>query len=1249
MRQFKNLTKFVMIALAFVLMCTVLLISATATETEEGGGDETEKPSCIDLRKEYRDSIDAMHDAYVDYSTEHIMEFETIDKEYNAYDILTKYDTALTKIPPDEMNQGIDDTREKIELYYQRAVAVDTLAWIYFPHAKEFSDEDRIKLDNIFKELVDDIDTRELSSSIKTRIFDTKENEGYCATMYVEMYTARLNALRKDTDSETASKIIDDAIDSLGFCAINTNNSQYEKILSDAKTALGIQRNQDATLAELEDAFKVLFGDEYAENPIYTEAAKAIDEDTTETIAQMNEKLLQAVKDALDSLKPDDGKYEIAYYDSLKAACDATDNEENTKIADLSANLTSYALDLYRAQTKDDVLDYVNGKDCKDDEYLVELEKEFNGDGGVLDGELLVGDIELEAQRAMRRADLYERLVDGIAAIKEKKGDEADVSAINSAFDTGERAIGSANDSDALKTAFDEAMVDLAVEEYLAIYSNTVEIDPEKVDSENKADIETAIVALNALDDATKADNRIIDVEKNLTELYENIAKQEIDATLGSEGLHKEYADRLKGQVDELTYEDISTLIDDIALIVGKAEPVDSILDRYGEIIASEDYSRFTDEEKQKIEKIATDACDTILAKADDNQKVVADAITDLNRNEAISRISAKCREKSDAEIPAVKANIEKIIADAINSINTETDADTIRSVADEAIFDIQKEFDVQSINKKLEDAAEKIDGLGYLTDTEKQEIKEGLEDVVDAAVNAIGSAEDEQAVLDAKGTAEKSFDEILVSADEKNENSKKKQISDAKEELNKTHDSVIDAIDGSLYLNDEEKAKLKAEADDALESVLEALETVKSTEDINEAVSGAKGIFDEQKTEINSQNTAAKEEQSLAVGNGLDGKGIEAIDGVKALTYLTEEEKSGFVSRIDGAVSDAKEKLKTAASTSEINAINDEALKLIDEAYHSAAAKDLENAKAKAMSTISSKGSEVGGVVDGLVYLSEEEIAVLKKDLADSLADFKARISSAKDVSEVEAIRDDGIKKLDSVRASALDKEDGACISLFLPIAIALTVLAIAEIVALIVLSKKKSLVTEGSAASVAFVAAVPGFRAIPLTAWSVTAVLAVADIVMAVFIVRLVIQLVKMKPNAEEVIEEQIPEPEVEEVAEEIACDEDEAVVEEPCSEPLYRVMKARKSKIKQAIINIDMLEKYFEPNDTVDMEVLKQLDLIPKSAGCIKVLARGELHKPLCVVAREFSAMAKEMIVKAGGQANYDMIEIVIKDGE
>ena len=67
---------------------------------------------------------------------------------------------------------------------------------------------------------------------------------------------------------------------------------------------------------------------------------------------------------------------------------------------------------------------------------------------------------------------------------------------------------------------------------------------------------------------------------------------------------------------------------------------------------------------------------------------------------------------------------------------------------------------------------------------------------------------------------------------------------------------------------------------------------------------------------------------------------------------------------------------------------------------------------------------------------------------------------------------------------------------------------------------------------------------------------------------------------------------------------------------------------------LINTRVLEELFAANDVVDEAALRAKGLICKSDRELKVLADGDLSKPLTVKANKFSKAAKAKIEAAGG---------------
>ena len=66
----------------------------------------------------------------------------------------------------------------------------------------------------------------------------------------------------------------------------------------------------------------------------------------------------------------------------------------------------------------------------------------------------------------------------------------------------------------------------------------------------------------------------------------------------------------------------------------------------------------------------------------------------------------------------------------------------------------------------------------------------------------------------------------------------------------------------------------------------------------------------------------------------------------------------------------------------------------------------------------------------------------------------------------------------------------------------------------------------------------------------------------------------------------------------------------------------------------VNLRDLEQRFDSGETVTLEALHKHGLAKKKGIPVKILAKGEITKPLTVTAHAFSATARERIEAAGG---------------
>lgn len=73
----------------------------------------------------------------------------------------------------------------------------------------------------------------------------------------------------------------------------------------------------------------------------------------------------------------------------------------------------------------------------------------------------------------------------------------------------------------------------------------------------------------------------------------------------------------------------------------------------------------------------------------------------------------------------------------------------------------------------------------------------------------------------------------------------------------------------------------------------------------------------------------------------------------------------------------------------------------------------------------------------------------------------------------------------------------------------------------------------------------------------------------------------------------------------------------------------------KKEWAEVNLDVLQARFAAGEEVTPSILRERGIVKNLREGVVILGRGELSKPLTVVAHRFSTSAREKILAAGGQ--------------
>ena len=117
-----------------------------------------------------------------------------------------------------------------------------------------------------------------------------------------------------------------------------------------------------------------------------------------------------------------------------------------------------------------------------------------------------------------------------------------------------------------------------------------------------------------------------------------------------------------------------------------------------------------------------------------------------------------------------------------------------------------------------------------------------------------------------------------------------------------------------------------------------------------------------------------------------------------------------------------------------------------------------------------------------------------------------------------------------------------------------------------------------------------------------------------------------------------EELPEEELEEIhiVHEVSVEDVDKMMSDYTAEHILEESDKVGGLGKLGIINVGVLHNEFEDGDTVNLEILKEKDMIADSIGRLKVLASGSLDKALTVEADAFSVQAIKMITLTGGHA-------------
>lgn len=1156
MRNSKKLKCHVITWICILLMIPMVFFVPTEAMELEETGDPIHDSNVVLLQEKYSQLSSLKQTNIV----------SPIGKKANEY--LNIYDMKLSTFSHDALYE--ESAKDLIELYYVQGVASNKVAWIYYTYIDSFSGSAKEAVDRVHGTYTADGVSGGLQEEIAkaTKAKDLEQlsglsynNNGLCARMYVAVFEQKLLSLLQPEDSDAVKEIVTGekgAIAAIKHCETVTSSEEYDEIYQKAAEAVLIRRNKDLAVTEIKEIFSVLYPDEdMTQNETVNGGINAINAETIKKTDEINVELEKTAQLLIDVLEKNAGKYADTYLKKLSSDVSAavTVANEANRIADLSALLKDHSLLYARALAKDAIASDISAREYGTDKTMTDLEKEYNANDGVIDLCKDADAIAFETRRAKLRADMYGKYVESDRSIIGWVG-EGELS--ESALDEYEFADYQIKKIDrTVERAYDDCVeeyekgakklnklvVEAEMQAYEPKHAEILNKEVSDITLEDKEALEAAINDMLNLSDAAQAAFEDKNTPDDLAAKYKAWTRLAIEEALGEKtDLRREQSDELSSRANMLTIsgkaDKLSNLVSDGKELVKRAQETDKVLERYEEILASDDYAGYSKENQENMAQIAKDAADSIADCEIAEGASVSDALGDLsrkeiaklNRAEATARIDSKVAERSDLEADA-RAAVDLIVKKAKEELTAADDAARIKEIADRAVFDVAQEHDLQDADNRVDEIASRVDEMKFLSDEEKNGYKEALRKTLAEQaklVRAASTADAHRVALNAMLQKLDEIDQVSTLAETSAKDAAKNA---AKAGLQTAYDRISADLDAMSFLSDTEREALRQEAADALSKGANAIDIATEPSAIASAEKTATDSFEE----ITEKSLVANEEAGKDAKNDVDitvrTSAAQVFENIDNKPYLSQQDKTDLKAAVDAVMAEFAKDLKAARGNDELLLAQSKALESLTEVKADCEGRNLDGAKVAAKDALRSEKEKLDKDISGFIFLDEAKKDAFLNNGDAFLMAAGEKIDGCETVDRVLSEKDTAMKELADFEKTAKKAENDACVTALTPFIVGLAIAFAVELVALAALW----LINRGRARRMAAYVPIPALMLAlsmpaPL-AWSLTILLVFADLLLAGLIVYQIVLLIKggRREEPEDELEEApVPEPE-------------------------------------------------------------------------------------------------------------------------
>ena len=303
-------------------------------------------------------------------------------------------------------------------------------------------------------------------------------------------------------------------------------------------------------------------------------------------------------------------------------------------------------------------------------------------------------------------------------------------------------------------------------------------------------------------------------------------------------------------------------------------------------------------------------------------QEAKEKAIQAVNQALADKLKEIEASNATDQDKLVAKNEAEALANEIINNINKATNNQAVTQVQTNGNHDIEQvhaneipkaKIDAnKDVDNRVQALIDAIDQNPNLTDKEKQQLKDRINQILQQGQNDINNAMTKEEIEQAKERLAQALQEIkgLVNAKE-----------NAKQDVDNRVQALIDAIDQNPNLTDKEKQQLKDRINQILQQGQNDINNAMTKEEIEQAKEQLAQALQEVKDLVNAKEDAKNDIKSLANAKR---------DQINSNPDLTPEQKAKALKEIDEAEQRALQNIENAQTKDNLNQVLDSGLENI-------------------------------------------------------------------------------------------------------------------------------------------------------------------------------------------------------------------------------------------------------------------------------------------------------------------------------